>query len=318
MYAIDNTDAKPYADGTARVSEISYPVQVQFIDLSKMYMQRIRWHWHSEIEVLLITNGEIILTTDNKETQLNTGQGIFLNQNVMHSVRPVDFKENCRLYSVMFDPPFLFGYGNTLIAGKYLSPVLSSPALKTLFLDPQSSVSCKLIDNIHSIISTNTDKEYGYELITKSLLCQFWVQLLEFLTPQSAPNRQSHNLSLDEVRVKDAILYIESHYSEQITLEQIASSVHISKSECCRCFKRVLQFTPIEYLMRYRILRAVTIIQDNDPAFRNMLDLAFSVGFNNVSYFNKVFKHYVKCTPSEYKKNLKTTDGKNSLNIMSM
>ncbi len=318
MYAADNTDANLYADGTVRGSEISYPVQVQFIDLSKMYMQRVRWHWHPEVEVLLITKGRIILTTDNKEPPLEAGQGIFLNQNVMHSVHPADTKTDCCLYSIMFDPSFLFGYGNTLIAGKYLSPVLNSPALKTLLLDSQDSISGKLMDNIHSVISTNMDKEYGYELITKSLLCQFWVQLLELLTPQAAPSSQPHSLSLDEIRVKDAILFIESHYAEQLTLEQIAFSVHISKSECCRCFKRVLQFSPIEYLMRYRILKAVTMMQDNDPTFRNISDLAFSIGFNNVSYFNKVFKQYVKCTPTEYKRNLKTAAGKNAVNIMFM
>ncbi len=318
MYAPDNTDAGLYTDGAAKGNEISYPVQIQFIDLSKMYMQRIRWHWHPEIEVLLITKGQIILTADNKETRIEAGQGIFLNQNVMHSVNPVDAKTDCCLYSAMFDPSFLFGYGNTMIAGKYLSPVLNSPALKTLFLDSNDPVSCSLMDNIHSVISANTDKAYGYELITKSLLCQFWVHLLGILTPQTAPNRQPHSLSLDEIRVKDAILYIESHYAEQITLEQIAYSVHISKSECCRCFKRVLQFTPIEYLMRYRILKAVTMMQDNDPSYRNISDLAFNVGFNNVSYFNKVFKQYVKCTPSEYKKNLKSISEKKAVNIMLM
>ena len=58
------------------------------------------------------------------------------------------------------------------------------------------------------------------------------------------------------------------------------------------------------------------MIQDNDPAYRNISDLAFNVGFNNVSYFNKVFKQYVKCTPSEYKKNLKNASGKSAENIM--
>lgn len=316
MYAPENTDANLYTDSAIKSNEISYPVHVQFIDLKKMYMQRIRWHWHPEIEVLLVTRGKLFLATDNKETCLEEGQGIFINRNVMHSVQPVDAKADCCLHSIMFDPNFLFGYGNTMIAEKYLLPVAGSPSLKTLSLDPRDPVSHMLLDNMHSVISANTDKEYGYELITKSLLCRFWVYLLEFLTPHTVPGGQSHSLSLDEVRVKDAILYIESHYSEQITLEQIASSVHISKSECCRCFKRVLQFTPIEYLMRYRILKAAAMIQDNDPTYRNISDLAFNVGFNNVSYFNKVFKQYVKCTPSEYKKNIKNASGKNAVNIM--
>ncbi len=316
MYAPENTDANLYTDGAVKGSEISYPVHVHFIELAKMYMHRIRWHWHPEIEVLLITSGEITLAIDNKETHLKEGQGIIINQNVMHSVQPAGQRTDCCLYSAMFDPSFLFGYGNTLLSGKYLSPVLNSPALKILFLDGQDPLSCKLMEHIHDVVSVNMNKPYGYELTTKSLLCQFWVKLLEHITQQAAATGQPHSLSLDEIRVKDAILYIESHYAEQITLEQIAFSVHISKSECCRCFKRVLQFTPIEYLMRYRILKAATLMQDNDPAYRTISDLAFSVGFNNVSYFNKVFKQYIKCTPSEYKKNLKTASEKNAVNIM--
>ena len=47
------------------------------------------------------------------------------------------------------------------------------------------------------------------------------------------------------------------------------------------------------------------MIQSDDPHARSMSDLAFAVGFNNASYFNKVFKQFLKCTPSEYKKELK-------------
>ena len=105
--------------------------------------------------------------------------------------------------------------------------------------------------------------------------------------------------------MKEAILYIEEHYSENITLDDLAASIHLSKSECCRCFKRTLQLTPFEYLMKYRIFRAASILQMNVPAPRSMSALAFSVGFNNASYFNKVFKQYLHCTPSEYKRKIK-------------
>ena len=47
------------------------------------------------------------------------------------------------------------------------------------------------------------------------------------------------------------------------------------------------------------------MIQGDDPAARSISDLAFAVGFNNASYFNKVFKQFLKCTPSEYRRNLK-------------
>jgi YesN/AraC family two-component response regulator len=54
--------------------------------------------------------------------------------------------------------------------------------------------------------------------------------------------------------------------------------------------------------MKYRIIQATKHIQKN--TYDSISDIAGAVGFNNISYFNKVFKKFMKCTPSEYKKSL--------------
>ncbi len=318
MYTPENPNIDLYTDQTGAGSEIGYPVHVYYMELSKLYMQRIRWHWHPEVEIIMISHGEADLTTDDTKIHLKAGQGILINQNVMHSLQSMDARADCSLYSTIFHPSFLSGYGNTVLSDKYLTPILSSPVFKTMLLDEKESTSEKLIDIINSIIAVNMTKTYGYELITKSYLCQFWVQLLEQVMPQNLTANRQNGLSLDESRVKEAIRYIEQHYSDHISLEDLANSIHISKSECCRCFKRALQLSPIEYLMRYRILKASHLIQANDPVSQSISDLAFSVGFNNVSYFNKVFKQYMKCTPREYKKGLKDNPDENAFNIINI
>lgn len=285
--------------------EIGYPVQVYYIELSKMYMHKIRWHWHAEIEIIIINHGESDFLTDDKKLRLHAGQGILINQNVMHSIMPVDEKANCSLYSVVFHPSFLFGYGNTVMSGKYLVPILSSPTMRILELNEQDASQEALLDIVNSVIAVNLTKTYGYELITKSYLCQLWTALLEQVVPGDVDQNRQNTISLDESRVKQAILYIEEHFSEQITLEDLAGTIHISKSECCRCFKRTLQVTPIEYLMKYRIFQAANMLLKNNPEAPSMSALAFSVGFNNASYFNKVFRQYLNCTPSEYKRRIK-------------
>ena len=285
------------------VDEIGFPVQVYYTELSKMYMQRIRWHWHPEIEVLIINHGEADILTDDKKIRLHAGQGLFINQNVMHAIEPVDEKANCTLYTVVFHPSFLFGYGNTVMSTKYLSPVLTSPSIRTIELSEEDPWQAKILDYTSSVIASNLTKKTGYELTIKAHLCNLWNCLLEKVTPQS--KKKQGTTSQDEARVKAAISYIEEHYHEQITLDQLADSIHISKSECCRCFKRTLQVSPIEYLMKYRIFQAVNMLQRGDPQARSMSTLAFHVGFNNASYFNKVFRQFLGCTPSEYKKNIK-------------
>lgn len=285
--------------------EIGYPVQVYYIELTKTYMNNIRWHWHTEVEVIILNHGEVDFLTDDKRIRLHAGQGVLINQNIIHAVHPVDGKANCSLYSMTFHPSFLFGYGNTIMSSKFLVPILSSPTLQTIFLDEKDPWQEKILDLVNSVIAVNLTKKYGYELLSKSYLCQLWVSLLEQVVPQNVTKSRQSTISLDESRVKQAILYIEKHYGEQITLEQLAASVHISKSECCRCFNRTLRLTPIEYLMKYRIFKAANMIQSNAPEASSMSELAFSVGFNNASYFNKVFKQFLHCTPSEYKRNIK-------------
>lgn len=294
-------NAVPFSE---EVDEIGFPVQVYYTELSKMYMQRIRWHWHPEIEVLIINHGEADILTDDRKIRLRAGQGIFINQNVMHALEPVDEKANCTLYTVVFHPSFLFGYGNTVMSTKYLSPVLSSPSIRIIELSEEDPWQAKILDYASSVIASNLTKKMGYELTIKAHLCNLWNCLLEKVTPQSSGKKQGM-LSQDEARVKAAISYIEEHFYEQITLDQLADSIHISKSECCRCFKRTLQVSPIEYLMKYRIFQAVNLLQRGDPQARSISTLAFHVGFNNASYFNKVFRQFLGCTPSEYKKNIK-------------
>lgn len=300
-------------DLVAETTEVGYPVKIYFIDLSKMYMNQIRWQWHPEIEVIIINHGEALFLTDDKQIRLQAGQGMLINQNTMHAIYPADTNANCSMYSLVFHPSFLFGFGNTTMSSKFLTPILSSPLFKTMLLDEDDPLQEKLMDTINSVIAVNLAKKYGYELVTKSYLCQFWLLLLEHFVPQNLQSTKQNSLSMDESRVKDAILYIEKHYAEHITLEDLANSIHISKSECCRCFKRTLQVTPIEYLMKYRIFKAASKIQSNDPVSRSISQLAFSVGFNNASYFNKVFRQYLNCTPSEYKKSIKKDPTLNQL-----
>ena len=280
-------------------------VQVYFIDLSKAYLKHIRWHWQDEFEVIIVNHGEADVMVDDKMIHLTPGQGLFINKNILHAIHPYGESRNCTLYSLTFHPDFLFDQ-NSLLAEKYLAPIINSKDLKFHFMDEEESSSDRLLDLINDVIAAHTVKAFGYELVSRTKLFQFWALFLENIdTKPSETPIPSPTLSLDEARVKEAMLYIEENYAQPITLGTLASSIHISKSECCRCFKRTLKLTPIEYVMRYRIFAAARLLYSNDPSIHSISDLAFAVGFNSVSYFNKTFRKYLKQTPSEYKRAIK-------------
>jgi len=280
-------------------------VQVYFIDLSKAYLKYIRWQWHDEFEVIIVNHGEADVMVDDKIIHLTPGQGLFINKNVLHAIHPYGESRNCTLYSLTFHPDFLFDQ-NSMLAEKYLAPVVSAKELKYYYLDESEQYSEKLLELINDVIAAHTVKAFGYELVSRTKLFEFWTLFIENIEvrgehdPVPVPT-----LSLDEMRVKEAMVYIEKNYTQPITLDTLAASIHVSKSECCRCFKRTLKLTPIEYVMRYRIFAAARLLHSNDPVIHSISDLAFAVGFNSVSYFNKTFRKYLKQTPTEYKRAIK-------------
>lgn len=291
-------------DYEKNVLKIGYPVHINFIELSKLYMNHVEWHWHQDLEVIIINHGDALFMTNDESIPLTAGEGIIVNANVMHCIVSKEKAPHCSFYSMTFHPSFLFGYGAMSLADKYLSPILSSKSFQYLALRGEAAKENDLLECVNEIIASNLIKKFGYELYTKEKLCSFWLTLMEIVAPHIESEKLLSSKSLDETRSKEMITYMEEHYSEKITLDDLADCVHISKSECCRCFKRALNLTPFEYLMKYRIFTAMNLLQSNDPVAESFSSLAFHVGFNNASYFNKVFKQYMECTPSEYKKKM--------------
>ena len=280
---------------------LDYPVNLYYLDLHKSYMNRIRWHWHEEMEIIIINDGIAEIATDDATYHITPGQGIIINQNVMHSIYSVD-KNNCTFYSIVFHPDFLFGHKVGPLHAQFLLPVQSSRFFKAMVLDEKDSHQERMLDALNDAIAANLTKPFGYEIATKGHLCRFWAELISKLPQMTAAPTPPAHVSLDEQRVKQAMLFIRMHHAEPISLEEIAGSVHISKSECCRCFSRTLQMTPFEYLMKYRIFEATRkMAQSPQEPPMSIADLAMSVGFNNTSYFNKLFKKYLGCTPTYYR-----------------
>lgn len=286
--------------------EPDYPVDTYYFQISMLSMLMVRWHWHEEVELILVKSGEAWIKTEESNVVLQAGQGMFVNQNLLHSIRSSGGKDG-EVYSFRFHPSFLFGSQNQSLSSKYLDPVVTSPYFRYLILDGMTPASSEMLQLVRRTVQVDLERAFGYELEVKSLLSRFWFLLLSSVTNQKSDSIPAPASGFDSKRIKTAIRYIEEHHTDSVTLEEIADSIHISKSECCRCFKRTLGITPFEYLMKYRIFESARKMQRKEAVAETISDLAASVGFNSPSYFNKIFKKYLKCTPLQYKRKIMTT-----------
>ncbi|MGF7143032.1 two-component system response regulator YesN [Anaerotaenia torta] len=102
------------------------------------------------------------------------------------------------------------------------------------------------------------------------------------------------------IEIKQAIEFISENYQSNITLEEVADHVGLSKNHFCRLFKNELQDNFISYINRYRIQKAKFLMEHTD---RKIKEIAIDVGLSDYRYFCKIFKEEEKMTPTDYKRN---------------
>jgi len=295
--------ASDHKHTTLSYEDPDYPVSVTYYNLDNTKRDYTRWEWHEDIKVIIVNNGTVQINSDDSSLRLYPGQALLVGRNTMHSIQAIE-NEACAFYSITFHPDFILGSKGTRLHDKYLH-VIDNTGMRFLTIDESTDWHSQLLELLNSVIVANVIRSSGYELNTRSYLCLFWGILTEHIHDYPKDGAPVISLSLDEQRVKDAMSFIREHHAQKLTLDDIADHVKISKSECCRCFKRSISMTPFEYLVKYRVYEAAKILKDPVLGTGSIADISIRVGFNNFSYFSKQFAKYMGCTPREYRKNSK-------------
>jgi len=98
-------------------------------------------------------------------------------------------------------------------------------------------------------------------------------------------------------RTQAAVAYVQDNLARPITLAAAAASCHMCKSEFSRTFKREHAETFFEFVLRTRVRRAAELLAEGNVAVKQV---AYAVGFNDVSYFGRVFRRHFGVAPSQY------------------
>lgn len=285
---------------TYKLLTSGYPVELANIDFTKNPTPML--HCHEEVVFQYIAEGSAAITCGEDIIHACTGDILFINQSVRYLLAPT-VNDNCFLRCIIVHPSFLFGIGQIEMENKYVTPIIADSFIRYIHISHHDKDYTQFLPLIKNLIALNETKESCYELLSKSCLLQLWKLLYDRIPVNSCPTLvTARTANQDTHRVKQAVAYIQEHFAEPVTLEDIANSILVSKSECCRCFKRSLGVSPIEYLLKYRITESVKRMhkRTHEP----ISEIAGAVGFNNTSYYNKVFRKFMGCTPTEYRQNL--------------
>lgn len=281
----------------------SFPFIINHLNMAQLSIPYIPWHWHDEFELVWVKSGVLTVGTSDGTFDLQPDDCAFLNNGILHMLKTVP-DADCDFFCVRFIGKLLFPDYSSTISNQYLHPLLVSPELRYIHLSAESPLMARMIQLVKQIIQIYYTNQPGSELMLLSKLYALWSELNEYMQQYPIHTPLSNSVISDHDRVTTAIRYIAEHFAEPLTLVDIANSIHLSKSECCRCFKRSISISPIDFLIQYRIMESMRKMQTKEAVAKSISQLSASVGFNNASYFNKQFKRITGCTPLEYRKKL--------------
>ena len=272
-----------------------FPCEICCYDLADFIGRMVPWHWQDCVEFLVVLEGELEISMSSDTLRLSGGEGAMINSETLHCIRAC--REGSNIYRVVvFDPNILAGPYGGVFAGEYVIPLLSNSAIPCIPLRRDTGWQRSILDRLEEIYNINSAHEFGYELLVNAGLCRIWhgiVTAMRGVMQNSSPRK-----NMDEHRLKIMLDYIRLHFREKLTPSSIAASASISARECFRCFSRVTGQSPTAYLINYRIRAAAEMLLEQK---RSITDICYTCGFGSPSYFSKVFKAKMFCTPIEYR-----------------
>ncbi len=271
-----------------------FPYTFSRAELDHYTDRTVPWHWHKEVELFYMEDGVLEYCIPKGRLVFQKGSGGLVNSNVLHMTRPQ--VKNTVQYLHIFDTVLIGGYEGSRLEKKYITPLVSAPQLEILPLSPDHPQQAVILDTLRqSFHLSQTD--YSYELRLRESLSSIWYKLLELTAPFPAVKKE---IDKANDKLKAMMIYIQEHYNEKLSVMEIASAAFVSERECFRVFHDNLHQTPVEYLRSYRLQKACRLLLDSSESITS---IGQSCGLGNNSYFGRIFRREIGCTPWEYRSN---------------
>lgn len=253
-------------------------------------------HIHDEVEIIYIKSGSVIAEIDTDSLNLTAGSVLFINRLLAHNYSNISNDFECII--LQFKPQTVFD--NKMIPLKHLFPFYHTATFHyylNTYNDDAANDIYKCLAEIHESATEKFDS--AQDLILNALL----IKLLYITHKYDVYNLRDSNLSEKEKSIKRIISlqkYVNLHYAEPLTVSFACEYVNLDYHYFSRIFKQETGKNFIDYLNSVRIMNAQQQLVSTN---QSISFISQNVGFQNASYFNRVFKSFCGVTPKEYRMN---------------
>lgn len=253
-------------------------------------------HKHNYVELIYMCSGSTTHIINSKKVQLSEGELLFLSQSAVQEILPAgkdDIAVNFIILPEFFDLPLqMLGSTDNLLS-EFIIDCLRKKDSSVGYLHFRVSDVPMIQNLVENLILGTMDDSRTTRSISKVTMGLLFIQLLQY-TDRVNVNKQSPQ---DHIRLV-TLRYIETHYRNG-TLEELAFQLGYDVCTMSRMIKKISGRSFTELLQTKRLSQACWLLENTNLSVE---EVSLRVGYENKSYFTRIFKDKFEMTPGEYRK----------------
>lgn len=276
--------------------DLMLPMMVHHYSSTDADSMVINPHWHKEYELLLVQSGSAAFSINDHRFDISCGDIVFIRSGCLHSACVTSTDEPFSFTAIVFDEAMLGSKAEDNIEIYYIDAVRKGQLTFPELINKKDSIAPGISQDISRIDEAFVHKAPAYELLSKALLFNIWYRLSSHPAQiKESDKTGSGNITL----VKSILTFLQQNYMDEITLADLSSRFGISQGYLCRLFKKSVNMSVIDYLNYCRIQKAAGMLTTTTFS---VSEIASNCGYNNISYFNKVFLGFMHQTPTKFRR----------------
>ncbi len=248
-------------------------------------------HWHTDLEIIEPVENGYEAVVDGKAFSLRPGEILIIPSGALHSLTA---PASGMRFIYLFDLASFSSIRGFVDAATLLcAPIhLTKRAFLQLYDEVRQTLCQMRLEYFHA--------DPFYHLVIASLLTQLLATLGRdhFRNVSALGTGRVYKQQEYKTKFNHVLAYIDEHFTEEIRLDAIAASIGFSKYHFSRLFKQYTGYTLGEYICRRRIVAAEQLLERPDLS---VTEVAMRSGFPSISTFNRIFRQYKNCSPSQYR-----------------
>lgn len=265
-----------------------------FYDDNCQIFKAIYTHWHEEMEIIYITRGKGFVRLNDELVQIETGDIILIGKETIHYIQS-DKDDILYFKSLVFNLNIIYSYLGDACQVELVDPLMNNKFEIKSVLKKENKHYSQFLRIYLNIIEVYCKKEKYFYIKIKGLFFELFYEMFKADVIRNVDISKTRKTS----KMKVILDYIDNHYYENMTINNLAQMMHYNEYYFMKIFKQYTGKTFISYINEIRIEKSKYLILNTDLS---ITEIATKVGFNNTSYYIKKFQHLQGITPHKFRK----------------